>query len=991
MTIARGPSFTDERPTGLEPIWRSPDRRLVGRTAELEAIDRALETVRGGVAHAVALVGEAGIGKTALLQAASDRAAAAGIPMLRGQATEFEAEVPFGIFVEALDSALERQLSPPSELGADRLDELARVFPSLAGVSTVKSTGLQAERFRLHYAVRGALEQLASTGPLVLALDDVHWADPSSIELLTYLLRHGLSAPLVLCLAYRPALAPESLAQAAAAAGRDGWLTTLDLNPLTLAEADSLLGGELDPDARSRLYHDSGGNPFYLVELARARAARTGSGAADPLGGNGERPEVPAGARALITEEVGSASASAQSLLRGAAIVGEPFELELAAAAAGLPKQVAISALDELGHLELIKTSEVPGRYQFRHPIICRAVYEAAGSGFTPTAHRRVAELLERWGASPATRAHHIERSAQVGDMAAISVLTEAGSETALRAPATAARWFRAALRLLPTDAPPERRLELLIALATSLATSGSVEESRARLAEALTLLSPEQLVIKARLAGAIARLDHMTGRHGGARELLERAVGEVGANPSEGSTALRLELAMDHWFADEWEPTVVAARAARADARAIGDQLSYAMATGLEAVGRGYLGKLDRARELADETSAIIDRLSDAQLATRVEALVVLSHAEFGGIERASASARHADRGIAISRATGQDSWYPLLMSERCVANLLLGRLAEADEAANVALEAARLGHFQTQIWALTLRSWVDLLIGDLDSAIKHGEEAIAIVERTDTGLFNWLAYGCLAMALIEAGEPHRGRSLILEHAGGAQLELVDRAWLPHWYETLTFAELASGDLAAARQWATRAEAAARAFPTPGRLGEASHARAAVEFADGKLEAAVAAALEASDRFAAAEWPIDSARARTLAARGLATLGARDRAIELLHHALAELDAFGARGYRDQAAQALRALGERVRGLRGVVAEGVLETLSPRQRDVAELVARGMANKQIAAELVVSLKTVESHMTRILAKTGAPSRAAVAAAVERSNRAQDR
>jgi ATP/maltotriose-dependent transcriptional regulator MalT len=454
--------------------------------------------------------------------------------------------------------------------------------------------------------------------------------------------------------------------------------------------------------------------------------------------------------------------------------------------------------------------------------------------------------------------AHHIESSANVGDLEAVDLLTSAAEEAALRAPETAARWLSGALRVLPADAPAEQRLERLIPLATALGTSGRVEESRARLAEASELLSPDDVVLKARVVGAMARLDHMTGRHGGARELLEQALAGVD-KPSAGSTALRLELTLDHWFADEWNETVTLAKAAAADAKSVRDSLSYATAVGLEAVGRSYLGELEHATALADEAAGIIDRLPDNELAVRIEALVVLSHAEFGGIERAFDSARHSDRGIAVSRATGQDSWYALLMSERCVANLLLGRLAEAREAADRALDSARLGHYQPQIWALLLRCWVDVLAGDVAQGIAHGEEAVAIVERTDTGLFNWLAYGCLAVALIHAGEPARARDLILENAGGPELDLVERGWLPHWYENLTLAELGAGDLDAARHWAERSQAAADAFPTPGRLGEAAYARAALELAAGRPGAAVPLALSATDGFTAAEWPIGS------------------------------------------------------------------------------------------------------------------------------------
>jgi DNA-binding CsgD family transcriptional regulator len=973
--------------SALSPVHRIPtDRELVGRASELEAIGHALRYVAAGESWSVALVGEPGIGKTALLDAACELSEVAGLTVLRGRGTEFESEVPLGMFVDALDTALATDRDLLSHLGRDRLEELARVFPSLSSGAHMETPGLRVERFRLYLAVRHALEELVGQGPLVLALDDAHWADPASVELLAYLLRHSVAGPLLFLFTYRPHQTPELLLHATAAATREGRASTLELDPLTPEEADELLDDRLDGSARSAIYEQTGGNPFYLTELARLDDVDAYLLSEGPQLDAADPGRVPPSVRAAMAHEVNAVSPDARALLEAAAVVGEPFELELAAGVARLDEAIAIEALNELGNEDLIRATDTPGRYAFRHPILRRAVYESAETGFTLSAHRRAAELLEQWGASPVARAGHVERSARMGDLEAIAVLTAAADQAALTAPLNAARWLAGALRLLPADAPPCRRLELLIPLATALGTSGQVEEARARLAEALPLLPVDEVVLKARLVGAMARLDHMAGRHGGARELLQRALTEVGEGPSAGSTALKLELAMDHWLADDWEQTVAIAEQTRADARVLDDALSYATATGLEAVGRGYLGQLERAAALADEAAGIVDGLPDSELAARVEALVIISHAEFGGIERAADSARHANRGIAISRATGQDSWYVMLQSERCVANLLLGRLAEASEAADLALESGRLGHFQPQIWALTLRCWVDLLKGDLSRAIAHGEEATAIVERTGTGLFNWVAYACLAMAMVDAGQPTRARDLILDHAGGPDLELVERGWLAHWYETLTLAALGAGDVDAARDWADRCQAAAEAFPTPGRLAEARYARAALALYRGQGAQAVELSVAAAEGFTAADWPIDTARARILAARGLRSLGQRTRAIPLLRRSYAELDACGARGYRDEAARELQLLGDRPPPKRGLgAAQRVsFERLSPREREVAELVARGMTNRQVADKLFVSPKTVESHMTRILDKAGVPNRAALAAAVER-------
>src|SRR5262249_57260898 len=133
-----------------------------------------------------------------------------------------------------------------------------------------------------------------------------------------------------------------------------------------------------------------------------------------------------------------------------AAVAGAPFEPELAASAGAMSEASAMDAVDELWQLALIHPTDVPRRYRFRHPLVRRAVYEATHGGWRLGAHERCAEALAARGAAPAARAHHIERSARVGDRAAVAVLREAGEQAARLAPASAARGVGAPVRLLP-------------------------------------------------------------------------------------------------------------------------------------------------------------------------------------------------------------------------------------------------------------------------------------------------------------------------------------------------------------------------------------------------------------------------------------------------------------------------------------------------------------------------------------------------------------
>ena len=187
--------------------------QLVGRPAELDAFDGLLAALDGGSPAAVTIVGEPGIGKTRLLAELAARAEARGQLVLAGSASELERDLPFWVFVDALDEYAEG-LDPRrlEQLDETARTELAHVFPSLSALGNGGGVALQDERYRTHRAVRDLLETLAAGKPLVLILDDLHWADSGTIELLGALLRRLPSAPVLLAMAMRPRQTPGRLA-----------------------------------------------------------------------------------------------------------------------------------------------------------------------------------------------------------------------------------------------------------------------------------------------------------------------------------------------------------------------------------------------------------------------------------------------------------------------------------------------------------------------------------------------------------------------------------------------------------------------------------------------------------------------------------------------------------------------------------------------------------------------------------------------------------
>jgi len=319
--------------------------------------------------------------------------------------------------------------------------------------------------------VRVLLEHLAQPLPLVLVLDDFHWADSASVELLGALLRRRPAAAVLIAVALRPRQTPERLAITLERAHRSAAVTRMALGALTPVEARQLLGERFDVARAAVLYRESGGNPFYLEQLARSSARAPQFTSAPEISLTGL--DVPAAVAGSLAEELTLLSDAGRLVLEGAAVAGDPFEPELAAAAAASSEASALDAVDELLQLDLIHPTDVPRRFRFRHPIVRRAVYEATAGGWRLGAHERCAEALAAWGASAAARAHHVERSARQGDLAAVAVLREAGEATGRLAPDSAARWFGGALRLLPQTAPAQDRVELLLARSQSLAAAG--------------------------------------------------------------------------------------------------------------------------------------------------------------------------------------------------------------------------------------------------------------------------------------------------------------------------------------------------------------------------------------------------------------------------------------------------------------------------------------------------------------------------------------
>ena len=278
---------------------------LVGREAELAALEQALDDAVRGRPTAFELRGEPGIGKSRLLDEIARRARERGLRVLGGHATELESDLPFGTIADALAHALDDAPTPAvRRVLRERAGELASVLPELG----TEAPRLSAERYEAHRAICALIAALAEKRPLLLTFDDLHWADPASLELVAHLLRRPLPRRLVVVLAYRPRQAPPALARALSSSRAGRRPLVLEPGPLSAEEAEALLG-DLPADERAEVHRESLGNPLAIELLARCgpgparrrrrhrRRARRPAGAGRVARARGRRRRRPVPAR----------------------------------------------------------------------------------------------------------------------------------------------------------------------------------------------------------------------------------------------------------------------------------------------------------------------------------------------------------------------------------------------------------------------------------------------------------------------------------------------------------------------------------------------------------------------------------------------------------------------------------------------------------------------------------------------------------------------
>jgi DNA-binding CsgD family transcriptional regulator len=959
--------------------WRP---RLVGRSAEVRTLGSALGELAAGRGVIIEVTGDPGIGKTRLITELGVQAGRRRIEVLTGNATEFERDLPFGVFVQALADRY-RRAAP--DLPAEEAQRLSALFSGLG------APGSGMERFRVYAAVRELLTAWSQAG-LVLALDDMHWADPGTIELADYLVRRPPAAALMLVIAQRGRQAPVRLAGTLARGIELGTVARIELGPLSPTDLAELAGPGLDDRTLQDICAESAGNPLYLLAAAASRRA-AGNAAARPSGTS--RPGIAAGTTAgttaagndqapnpleeVLLAELAPLTTPQATIAAAGAVIGEQFSIDALPPVAGLSHEEVATAVGALTRRDILRpVAGWPAVLTFRHPVLRRVIYQNAEPAWRAAAHRRALAELTGRGAPAAELAHHVAASSGGQLPGDLQILLSAASRAMSSAPGTAAHWLKIALEIMPDDAEhAQQRLEILLRLTRALGAAGHVAESRELMHEILRLVPMRPAGPRVAAVAFCARMERQLARFPEARALLEAELASSRAADTGEGVTLAIEYGLVAVQCADFPSARGVVMSAMERAHRRGDRLRHAFALAVSALGEVYEGNIKDAERAADAAVALVDRMSDAELSGEPECLAVLGWAELFA-ERYPAATRHFARGAAISRHSGQDHVLPRLLLGECMMACWGGPLDRAIMLAEEAEEVARHtdGHDVLGL-ALGLKALALSWAGGPDNdkqAADLAEQAAAIVPPDSVWWARTVAT-VRAATLLRSGDP--GQCLqVMTGLGGNSLSLLQSSIRPIFLDMLTAASVRSGDIAMAREWSQRADAEARRLGLAGQRGYALRSRGYLLSATGRHDRAAACFAAAADLLGSAGLAVGQGWALAMAAPSAVAAGRTEaaRAMAREAHSLGQVVASERiRSFADTTLQRLAA--------RPAAQDRAdpLAALTIREREVARLAATGLTSRDIAARLSLSPRTVDTHLSRVYRKLGLGSRAALA------------
>jgi DNA-binding CsgD family transcriptional regulator/tetratricopeptide (TPR) repeat protein len=992
---------------------------FVGREAELAALAADLDAAASGRGGVVLLAGEPGIGKTRLAEELAAKATTRGALVLWGRCWEGDGVPAFWPWVQVVRGYVEEAGDPAvlrRDMGAGAAD-IAQVVPAvrdrLPALPTPPPVEPEAARFRLFDSLAEFLRAAAARRPLLLVLDDLHWADAPSLALLRFLSREPEGAgPLVVGIYRHTEVNPgQPLLATLADLTRGQHHRRLLLGGLGQREVASFValvaGVEPAPEVAAAVHQQTDGNPFFVTEIVRLLASQGRLGAADVSGPL--LASLPEGVKAVVAERLGGLSDRCRQVLEVAAVVGRDFQLRVLQLASGLDGDRLLELLEEAEAARVV--SEVPGglgRWRFAHALVREVLYEGLPAARRIRLHGRVGEALEAiYVADPgphlAELAHHFVAAAPSGEEMvgrAVRVTTAAGRRALeLLAWEEAAGLFERALAALELAERPDQhqRCQLLLALGEARMAASDMAAARAAYQQAGELAgrigAPEALAraglglgleFTSGIDSAGVGLLEVASSEGVADSvqvgLLEEALVALGGADSRLRARVLARLARALASTSQVDRRLQLSQEAVALARRLGDSATLAAVLfdcHLAIWGAERAEAAGERLAMATEVVRLAERTGDWAMALRGRGLRRTDLLEVGDLEGFDADLAAAERTAERLRQLHNRWQLPLAYATRA---MLAGRFAEAEALAAQGLAIGRrAGDKGVGMRYAAVVASLRLMEG------RFGE-TVELFQRLSSRFPAMLVYRAgLASALVEAGHADQAQGEV-ERLTAGDLAALPRD--PLWGWSLAILALAChhlGDTTRADRVREPLEPYAdRNIVTAGVLclGPAAYFLGLLDLTLGRPEHALGRFEQAATLAARMEARPMVAMSHEGQAQALLALdrpGDRQQAAALLGEVAATAQELGIHGLGERASALLEEL----------AAPAWPAGLTGREVEVLRLIAAGRSNRAIAQALFISPNTVLRHVSNIFAKTGVANRAEAAAYATRHGLAE--
>ncbi|MFM9885445.1 MAG: ATP-binding protein [Burkholderiales bacterium] len=929
---------------------------LFERDAELGYLRGVVESTQSGSGASAAIVGPAGIGKSALLEFARDEAARLGVAWVSACGGELESEFAFGIVRQLFEG-------PVLALGVGErgavLEGAAAFAAPIIGLADPGHAQSTEPRFAVLHGLYWLCANLAQRGPFVLAVDDLQWADQPSLHFLAYLQRRVAELPVSILTAARPtshALAA-GLIEAVTARPEVVRLTPA---PLSQAAVAALIGAELAEDPAADLinacYRATAGNPFFCTTLATELRGR-------PFNSVESVRTIAQAERAIasvVHTKLGRLDRPSVALTRAVATLGPNAEFRHATALADLDERVAVESLDALTSLGILCAEPA---LAFTHPLMRTAVYESSPPAERARLHAHVARMFFDEGANPERIALHLLVTEPAARDWVIEALRAAAHRLAHTAPGSAVSYLRRALREPPTELT---RAALLWELGVAELNAGEPEPAANHLRDSLALTHDEHQ--RAGIARDLSLALATPGHYGEAVEVLDRSVAAL--RELDPDTALCLEAELHQCaLMDPAQYAIVRRRFERFDMAIAGQ--SKGERARLAALATEMCLRTANAAEVRTVASRAFEcgLLADlsAYSSLWANASFPLIFADGFGVAESVVAKAISDARWRSSPISGARAY-----AVRAMLRFRQGLIPDAESDARTAAEFGLQAGFQIAL--LPLGVLVESLIergelGAADQALVEAGKDGAIPERF---LDNWILH---ARGWLRLAQGRLDAARIDFQALGDRGERGWWPWNPGMFAyrsglALTLHRL--GETASARRYAQEEVEFARRWQAPRAQGIAL--RTLGQVSGGQ----VSARSEGIDTLRESVAVLESSGAALEYARSLTALGAAIRrdgrrleARDVLTDGFAIAHRCGGAALAKLAHDELVATGARPRRAARI---GV-ESLSPSELRVARLAVDGLTNREIAQALFITLRTVEVHLTHAYQKLSISSR----------------